>query len=163
MTMHSDAQKSKTGESPSLSRRDFVGTTAITAGGIAALGATLSALLDDDLDQIPVLQQLLMPLCELEARANTLADQIRKATRDRFQISIEPETSPVGGGSLPGFELETRVVALRGPNTTQLAEQLRSAARPVIARLKDEALLLDPRTLIQDDPQALIEALENAS
>jgi L-seryl-tRNA(Ser) seleniumtransferase len=128
--------------------------------GIAALGATLTALLDEDLDQIPVLQQLLMPLAELESRADDLAKRAEQATRSRYEITVEPGHSPVGGGSLPGFELETRVVSIRGRGAPQLADSLRTAARPVIARVRDDALLLDPRTLIEDDTDALLQALE---
>jgi L-seryl-tRNA(Ser) seleniumtransferase len=130
--------------------------------GIAALGATLSALLDDRLQDIPVLQQLLMPLAEIESRARALAKACEERVGGALEVTVEPQTAPVGGGSLPGFALETRVVALSGRKATQLAESLRRAPTPVIARLQDQALLLDPRTLLEGDTEALLEALETA-
>ena len=68
----------------------------------------------------------LVPLNE-EGReqARELAKQAEQATRGRYEITVEPDHSPIGGGSLPGFELETRVVALRGPGASQLADSIR--------------------------------------
>jgi len=128
--------------------------------GVAALGATLTCLLDDRLEDIPVLQQLLTPLDELERRASNLARACDELAGGALEVTVEPQSAPVGGGSLPGFELETRVVVLRGARVSSLAESLRRSSRPVIARVRDEALLLDPRTLIGDDEQALVGALE---
>lgn len=130
--------------------------------GIAALGATLNCLLDDRLEDIPVLQQLLLPLAEIEVRARSLARACDELAGGALEVTVEPQRAPVGGGTLPGFELETRVVVLRGPGASQLAESLRKASRPVIARVQDQALLLDPRTLVEDDAEALLEALERA-
>lgn len=131
--------------------------------GIAALDATLGALLDDAVDQIPVLAQLLVPLAELEARAEALAERIAKATGERFAIELRRETSPVGGGSLPGFELETCAIALRSRGLHGLAARLREAPIPVIARQKDDALVIDPRTLLPGDTEPLLAALRLAS
>jgi len=130
--------------------------------GIAALGATLTALLDDDLSEIPVLNQLLLPLAELEARAGALAERIQKATDGRYEVSVEATTAPVGGGSLPGFELQTTAIALRGAKLNALNTHLRGAPTPIIARQKDETLLIDPRTLLEGDSEALLEALKTA-
>jgi L-seryl-tRNA(Ser) seleniumtransferase len=130
--------------------------------GIAALGATLDAVLDDRLDDIPVVQQLLLPLAEIEARAVSLAGRCDELAKGTLEVAVEGGRSPVGGGSLPGFELATCVVALRGPQVQRIADALREAERPVIARVRDDALLLDPRTLVEGDTEHLLAALGRA-
>lgn len=129
--------------------------------GIAALGATVDALLEDRLEAIPVLAQLLVSSEELLARAEELAETCRRVLAGSVKVSVEPEQSPVGGGTLPGFALETRVVVLRG-RANELAARLRCAAVPVIARVRDDALLLDPRTLLEGDLAAVADALAEA-
>ena len=144
--------------------------------GIAALGATLGALLDDRLNDIPVLAQLLMSVDELESRARALARALEEVARGRASVSVEPERSPVGGGSLPGFELESRVVALRLPavaagdgravdsvnsvnSVNRVVAALRAAPLPVVARVRDDAVLFDPRTLLAGEAAAVVAAL----
>jgi L-seryl-tRNA(Ser) seleniumtransferase len=65
--------------------------------------------------------------------------------------------STVGGGSLPGETLPTWLIALAGGDPEHLAARLRRARMPVIARIQDDRVLLDLRT-VQDDA-ALIAAL----
>ena len=64
--------------------------------------------------------------------------------------------STVGGGSLPGETLPTRLLALRVPSPDDLAGRLRACDPPVVARLEDNAVLLDPRTVLpEQDPDLL--------
>jgi len=77
----------------------------------------------------------------------------------------------VGGGvSLPGSSLLTELVVVKGsckakgPNLAQgLAARLRANQPPVVARIEGNALLLDPRTVLPNEDQAVVEALENAA
>ena len=129
--------------------------------GIAALSATTTALLDDRLEAIPVLAQLLLSPDALRQRADQLAEVCRSAVAGRFDVSIEAESSPVGGGTLPGFALPTQAVVLRGP-AQRLAQALRGAEVPVVARVREDVLLLDPRTLLEGDIEWVGQALEAA-
>jgi len=128
---------------------------------IAALDATLKLLLDGRAEQeLPVLRQLLESPAVLERRARALAERLIKVGGASLEIEVLPEAAPIGAGSLPSARLETWVVALRtAQGARALADGLRSAPTPVIARIRDGAVLLDVRTLLDEDAPALEAAL----
>ncbi len=126
---------------------------------LAALDWTLTAYLDGRAEaEIPVVRQLLASQAELEVRARALAERLRELLKGSAQVEVEPDRAPVGGGSLPGFELDTWVVTLR-PETgaAKMAAALRTASVPVLTRVRDDAVILDLRTLVDSDG-ALVEA-----
>jgi L-seryl-tRNA(Ser) seleniumtransferase len=63
----------------------------------------------------------------------------------------------VGGGSLPGETLPTRLLALPAAHPDQLAVALRHANPPLISRIEDDRLVLDPRTVLPEEEQALLQ------
>jgi L-seryl-tRNA(Ser) seleniumtransferase len=65
--------------------------------------------------------------------------------------------STVGGGSLPGETLPTRLLALPALHPDQLAVALRNADPPVVSRIEDDRLVLDPRTVLPEEEQALLQ------
>jgi L-seryl-tRNA(Ser) seleniumtransferase len=127
---------------------------------LAALDWTLEAYLDGRAErEIPVLRQLLTPLDELEERARALADRLAKQpdVTDRT-VTTTRDRSFVGGGSLPGFELDSWVVTVRSSkHADRVAEALREGPRPVLARVRDGAVVLDVRTLLEGD-EDIVEA-----
>ena len=131
---------------------------------LAALDSTLESYLDGRAErEIPVLRQLLEPLDSLETRARALAERLGRAWGDAARIEVEPDRGFVGGGSLPGFALDTWVVTVRtSVGVEELSERLRAAPLPVIARLRDDALILDVRTLLEGDEDAVEQALSLA-
>jgi L-seryl-tRNA(Ser) seleniumtransferase len=128
---------------------------------LAALDWTLRAVLDGRAEtEIPVVRQLAEPLEQVEARARVLAARLLKAVGPRLEVAVEPARSPVGGGSLPGFELDTWVVSLRdAAGAARLAARLRHAPVPVLSRVRDDRVLLDPRTLLPGDEADIDAAL----
>jgi L-seryl-tRNA(Ser) seleniumtransferase len=87
-----------------------------------------------------------------------LAAQLRDRLAELATVDAVSDRSPVGGGSLPGFALDTWVVVIRSQRPPdRIAAALRRAAVPILARVRDDALLLDLRTL-RDDDAPLIEA-----
>lgn len=131
---------------------------------LAALDATLRLYQDPDRArrEIPVLAMLSIEPKELERRAERLRTLVPGSLRPRLISGA----SNVGGGSFPDAELPTTLVALDpGPlGADGLALRLRLGRPPVIARVKDGQLLLDPRTLpeagLADVGAALRRALE---
>jgi L-seryl-tRNA(Ser) seleniumtransferase len=106
------------------------------------------------------LQQLLAPQERLEARARALAERLGQASGGAVRIEVETDRGFVGGGSLPGFELDSWVVTLRtSVGAERLSEWLRAAPLPVIARLRDDAVVIDVRTLLEGDEDAIEQAL----
>jgi len=133
---------------------------------LAALQATLLAYLEDRvLDEVPVWRMI-------SANTNTLARRARKwraALQNETQLSslklqVVDSVSTVGGGSLPGQTLPTKALAISVDGVDALAEKLRHRqdAPPVIARIEDNRLLLDPRTVLPEQDRVLIAALKDA-
>ena len=93
-----------------------------------------------------------------------------RATRWKTQLSIPGEVisgrSAIGGGSLPGETLPTWVLALScegdAGSPERVMRRLREAVPPVIARIEDDRVILDPRTVTPDDEEALLTALREA-
>jgi L-seryl-tRNA(Ser) seleniumtransferase len=118
---------------------------------LAALGATLLHYARGEAErEIPVIQMMALQAAKIEARARQLLGQTGAALAAHgIHASIVDALSTVGGGSLPGETLPTRAIALRTDSADTLQEHLR--AHGVIARIHDNALLLDLRTVLQDD------------
>jgi L-seryl-tRNA(Ser) seleniumtransferase len=123
--------------------------------GLAALEATLRLYLDPDRArrEIPVLAMLGAGEHELRERAERLAAAIGPAA------SVTASVAKVGGGALPLLELPGPVVALDG-DAEALAARLRAADPPVAGRIERDRLLLDPRTLADDEVALVAAALE---
>ncbi|MDH3211513.1 MAG: L-seryl-tRNA(Sec) selenium transferase [Myxococcales bacterium] len=127
---------------------------------LAALDWTLEACLDGRAErEIPVLRQLLQPAAALEMRARQLAKRLAAVAGSTLQATVQPDRAVVGGGSLPGFELDSWVVALELKDPETVATRLRGAPVPVLARVRGGRLLFDVRTLLDDDESALEAAL----
>ena len=133
---------------------------------LAALQATLLAYLEDRaLDEIPVWRMI-------SANTNSLARRVRKwrvALQKESRLSSLPmqvvdSVSTVGGGSLPGQTLPTKALAISIESVDALAEKLRHPqdTPPVIARIEDNRLLLDPRTVLPEQDRVLVAALKDA-
>ena len=116
---------------------------------LAALEATLRLYRDPSTRAIPVLEMLTADEASLRARAERLAEGIGE---------IVESTAKVGGGALPLLELPGPAVALPG-DAEALAARLRTADPPVVGRIQDGRLLLDPRTLADDEIELVRAAL----
>jgi L-seryl-tRNA(Ser) seleniumtransferase len=121
---------------------------------LAALEATLRLYRDPQraLNEIPVLAMLATDEATLAKRAERLALEIGDRAR------VIRATAKVGGGTLPLLELEGPAVALDG-DPEALAHALRANEPPVIGRIHDGQLLLDPRTLTDEDVAIAARAL----
>jgi L-seryl-tRNA(Ser) seleniumtransferase len=121
---------------------------------VAALEATLAAYVDPEraMSELPTLAMLAVESHALEAQANRLRDAL--AGVDGLAVAVVPETSEVGGGALPGASLPTFAVALTSPgrSAATLERRLRLGRPPIIVRIRDERVLLDARTLLEEDP-----------
>ncbi len=119
---------------------------------LAALEATLYAYLDEEraLAEVPTLRMLTAPQSEVRVRATSLAERIRAAVGDAADITTADDIARAGGGALPLADIPSAVVAIapRSMPVTKLETLVRCGGEPsVVARVKDDRLLLDPRTL----------------
>lgn len=126
---------------------------------LAALAATLGHYLADQPQRVPVWRMIARPLDDIAAEAESWAAQL--AARD-VPAEVVAGESLVGGGSLPGETLPTRLVAIGAGGAEALAARLRAAAVPVIGRIQDDRLLLDPRTVLPGQAKQLLETVARA-
>jgi L-seryl-tRNA(Ser) seleniumtransferase len=125
----------------------------------AALEATLEDYVAGRASRtVPVARMIAMTPADIEPRANALAAAARA---HGFETSIIDGASTIGGGSAPGSALPTRLVAVSHPALTaaELEARLRSQEPPVIARIENDCVLLDLRTVFAEDDNLLVAAL----
>jgi L-seryl-tRNA(Ser) seleniumtransferase len=131
---------------------------------IAALEATLGAYLRAAWDEIPALRMIRTSAREIKQRAeNFLRDLRPELPLDEVEIEIVDDVSLVGGGSTPTQSLPTKLIRIASVrySAAQLEERLRRAPAgiPVIARVEDDRVILDLRTVFQDQETLLLKTL----
>ena len=130
---------------------------------VAALDATLDLLLDGGrAGEIPVVAGLRAGQQALSSRAERLRERLTPLLPEGYRLRVSASESAVGGGSLPEHRLPGVAVVLEGPRVARVAARLRSASIPVLARVRDEALWLDVRTLREDELDDVARALGEA-
>ena len=123
---------------------------------LAALSATLTHYLKREAEQeVPVWRMISMPLDEIAKRAKQWARKLKQAG---LKAEVIEGRSTVGGGSLPEETLPTWLVAIESDSPDVLAARLRCSEPPVIARIEEERLVLDPRTVMEGEEKALLGA-----
>jgi len=121
---------------------------------LAALSATLLHYLKDEaLDEIPVWRMISASEKELRHRILVWIAALG------FGETFEGE-STVGGGSLPGQVLPTVLLALSNSSPMKFLAQLRAADPPVIARIQDDRVVFDPRTILPEQDETLLLILQ---
>jgi L-seryl-tRNA(Ser) seleniumtransferase len=120
---------------------------------LAALEATLGAYLEEEraLREIPTLRMLTTPQAEIRVRAEVLAARIRESVADAADVTTADDTARAGGGALPLADIPSAVVAIspRSVSAGKLEALLRCGGEPaIVARVKDDRVLFDPRTLL---------------
>jgi L-seryl-tRNA(Ser) seleniumtransferase len=124
----------------------------------AALEVTLAAYAAEDYDAIPALRMIRAG--DLEKQARSFAD----ALLAQAHASAVKGESVIGGGSSPGQSIPTWLVALAPDEIAadELLARLRAADPPVIARIENDRVVLDLRTVLPDQRPALHSAIERA-
>lgn len=118
----------------------------------AALIATLQHYLRDEaLQQVPIWRMIARPIDDIGATAERWAARVGGEVVDG--------RSTVGGGSLPGTSLPTRLLAIESPSPDRFSAGLRQADPPVIARVSKRQVLLDPRTVLPEQETDLLQAV----
>jgi L-seryl-tRNA(Ser) seleniumtransferase len=119
--------------------------------------ATLRAHHSGRLDEIPLYSMLETPLDSLRTRARRIGRRLR--ARD-VPVRGRPTRAALGGGTTPEETLASYGLGIAGGQ--RLAELLRATATPVVARIEDDEVVIDLRTVFPDQDRALEEALAQA-
>ncbi len=126
----------------------------------AALEATLLSYVKRDFDAIPAVQMMRLSKESITERARRLAMQLRIAG---FVAELRDGESVVGGGAAPSSAIPTTLLTIscdhRSPD--DLASHLRHHNPPVIARVEDDRLVIDLRTVDPDQDAIVVQALKN--
>ena len=130
---------------------------------LAGLEATLRLYRDPEraLREIPALAMLCADAGSLESRARSLAERVRDLGA---RAAAAPATSMVGGGTCPDVEIPSWSVRVASDRQSpdELSKRLRAGGPPVVARIEDDELVLDLRTVLPEDLEALVRALAEA-
>jgi L-seryl-tRNA(Ser) seleniumtransferase len=132
---------------------------------LAALEATLDAHRRGATDEIPALRMLAITSDVIEKRARKFIEMLAGGTESGIEARVIAGQSAVGGGSGPNTHPETALIALKHQtlNADDLERELRLFSPPVIARIADGLVLLDLRTVEEQDDTLLLEALSSLS
>lgn len=130
---------------------------------IAALEATLRSYLEpeDALKSVPTLEMLTRSLSTLKEQAEALKDMLKAAVPSGLEIMTEEGVSQVGGGSLPGVNLPTYLVVIKPINlkVDQFAADLRKGSPAVLTYIRDDRVIIDPRTVLPSQYGPLVSAI----
>jgi L-seryl-tRNA(Ser) seleniumtransferase len=112
------------------------------------------------LTRVPVLRMLAEPAAEVRRRCEALAVAL-VGRAPGLDVSVVEVSAAVGGGAAPTVAVPSAALALRAPGRSpdELAEQLRGGRPPVVARVVEDRLVLDLRTVLRSDEPALLRAL----
>ncbi|HCD02997.1 MAG TPA: L-seryl-tRNA(Sec) selenium transferase [Planctomycetaceae bacterium] len=142
--------------------RQFPLARAVRVGKLtlAALAATLDAYRRGEaISEVPVLRLLAATESELVARAEALAVSLGGV--ESLAVEAARETALVGGGSLPGAEMPTAVLAVEHSEISadELALRLRTGPVRMFTRIQHDRVLVDLRSVLSEDDQLVVEAL----
>lgn len=129
---------------------------------LAALEATLKLFLDETvaLREVPTLQMLRRSADDIREHAERLVSAVREEVPGASVTTMDG-FSQMGSGSLPTQNLATTLVAVeaKGGDAESLAKRLRLWETPIMARIQDNRVLIDPRTLREGDDAVIVVAL----
>jgi L-seryl-tRNA(Ser) seleniumtransferase len=123
-----------------------------------ALENTLRALLFEQWDRIPALGMIRMSEGQIRARAERLLAKL-----PALNARIEQGESVIGGGSTPEQSIPTCLIVIECQDVNAAERKLRRNDPPVIARIEDDRLVLDLRTVFADEEEELARALQALS
>lgn len=123
----------------------------------ATLEHTLRSLVLERYEQVPALRMIMTPPEEIKRRAESFVTRLSGPG-----VEIVEGESLIGGGSTPEQPLPTWLIAIAGGDVAGLERNLRAGSPPVVARVENNRLLLDLRTVSADQEDELAAALDSA-
>ncbi|HCF05675.1 MAG: L-seryl-tRNA(Ser) seleniumtransferase [Desulfomicrobiaceae bacterium] len=130
---------------------------------LAALEGTLRLYLDPEKakTRIPTVARILMDPETLRRQATRLARRLRQRLGARAQVTVAPSVSRVGGGAFPEQDLPTFVVRVLPAKlrADAVRQRLLGLDVPVVVRVEEDAVVLDPRTLLAGDDRGVEQAM----
>jgi L-seryl-tRNA(Ser) seleniumtransferase len=130
---------------------------------LAALEATLMHYLNpaDAVKKLRSLKALTEPVAAVKKRAEKLITKLQKENFASLKFSLHEDFAAAGGGSLPTQQIPTVLVAIKNKkmSASKMEEKLRKMEVPVIVRVDKDEILIDMRTVAEDEFRFIIEGL----
>lgn len=127
---------------------------------LAGLESTLKTYLrGQEQREIPTIRDITTSSKQVKEKAHIFLQKLN-ATTTSFTCQIESDYSQVGGGTMPGEQIDTYIVSVTHDHysSMELAERLRKFEIPIIVRVKNEAVILDFRTVERKELAVVVEA-----
>ena len=147
----------------SMKRHPLARALRLDKATIAGLEATLAHYRKQEApSHVPVWQMIAAQPEQLKRRARAWQRVLDAAHGRLLTTAIAPSESAVGGGALPGATVPTWVLRFSAParSADWLAGKLRASVPPVVARIEEDSVVLDPRTVLPEQDMALKHALK---
>jgi L-seryl-tRNA(Ser) seleniumtransferase len=133
---------------------------------LAALESTLLLYLDEEraMEEIPTLRMLSLDTKRLKKRGKRLLKRLSGMANKKMTFLLKEDVSQVGGGALPLQNLPTLAVAIKPVEVSvnSLEENLRKGDLPIVCRISKEELILDMRTVFDEEIPLLAAGIEKA-
>jgi L-seryl-tRNA(Ser) seleniumtransferase len=113
----------------------------------------LRRLILEDYDAIPALRMIRLSAEHLRKRAEEFTRRLARPA------SLKPGESVIGGGSTPDLSLPTWLIVIEEPEANALEQRLRFNDPPIIARIENDRVVLDLRTVFPEQEAAIVQAL----
>lgn len=127
---------------------------------LASLEATLQAYVNGREEEIPTVRDIVAKADDIYERAEACYHAVKRLKS--FTCTLEEDMSKVGGGTMPEVNLPTYVLQIshKVKKVEELEEALRKWDTPIICRLRDDRLLIDFRTVQEEEIKEIVKALE---
>ena len=145
-----------------LERHPLMRTLRVDKMTLAALEATADAYLRNSWAELPLWAMALAPEDELHARAENVVAAVSQQTEPEWKIEASRVMSVAGGGSIPGSDIPSWGVTISGTDAEELQAKLRAGDPPVIARVSEDRLVIDLRTVMPEQDEQLVARLIDA-
>jgi L-seryl-tRNA(Ser) seleniumtransferase len=133
---------------------------------LAALDATLKLYFEPEKvhKRIPCLKTLCYREQDLHRRGQTVLEKFKNKLPENWTITLEKGVSSVGGGAMPLAKLDTWVLLVRSQNHSieAISEFLRHTEPPVLTRIQKDCIVMDIRTVPDDEVKEFADTVINA-
>ena len=128
---------------------------------LAALEATVEIHLQGKAsDEIPLLQMMHETREQVKQRCESVVQRLQYSAD--FVVQVIDTISEIGGGSVPGSQIESAAIQVHGPATEKFASALRSVSPGVLATIREDSVRMDLRTVRPAEVEQLVQCINSA-
>ena len=112
-------------------------------------------------ENIPTLNMLTMDIEDIKRQAESLLEQLNNVVNECFDLTLNKDISRVGGGAFPLEELPTYTIKISSHDLSaeNLSYKMRMNHPPIFTRIADQSVLIDLRTVKDEDLELIVEGL----